>query len=109
MSRQHNLKEFTVQEAQNQQLGQAGYEYISTSNLIPASTSAGHWIAYTVLGSAAGNTKISITIDTGSHSPDNTLEYTLAPVARGTTVYGSFKMITITRATGTAAIIAYKG
>ena len=109
MSRKHTLEEFSVQEAKNQQLGQAGYEYISTSSLLPASTSAGHWIAYTVLGSAAGNTNVSIQTTTGTHSPDNTFEYTLAPVARGTTIYGSFKQISITRTTGTAALIAYKG
>ena len=112
MSKQHTLQEFSVQEAQNQQLGQAGYKYIKTASGLAASTGEDHWIAYTVLGTA-GKTQVTIS-GTASHSPDGANEYTAALVPMGTTVYGSFKNIAITRTggaggSGTAALIAYKG
>tara|TARA_R100000655_G_scaffold13520_2_gene30537 strand:+ start:17883 stop:18221 length:339 start_codon:yes stop_codon:yes gene_type:complete len=112
MSIKHTLQEYSVQEAQNQQLGQAGYIYISTSSGLAATTGEDHWIAYTVLGTD-GKTLVSI-VTSGGHSPDDTTEFSLAPAPLGTTIYGSFKNIAITRVgggggSGTAAIIAYKG
>ena len=104
------LHQFTVQEAQNAKLGQAGYKYIDQSGTGNTGTAAAgvEYIAVTILegqDSAVGKGTAIIATESFDTSlyPDTTFNL----LATGTTIYGRWNKITITGSNCTA--ICYKG
>lgn len=94
------LQKFTVQEAQNAKLGQAGYVHIDQAGTDNTGTAASgtEYVAVTVL--EAG------TIATTSFDA-TTFPNLAAPVPAGTTIYGRWSKVTISGSNATA--ICYKG
>ena len=107
MSKKHGLQEYSVQEAQNIQLGQAGYESLKTTTATPSTSSSGHFIAVTSL---SNDTHMYATSAGWAHDPDDVDdEYHLKQIPIGTTIYGSWKKVSVYRSTGTAEAVAYRG
>mgnify|MGYP003135515961 CR=1 FL=1 len=97
-------KKLTVQEAQNIQLGQAGYVYLDEAGTDNTGTTAGvEYVAVTVLESASSACNIA------TESSDTTLfpDTTFANLTAGTTIYGRWKKVTVSGSN--CCVIAYKG
>lgn len=107
MSIKHELQEYSIQEGKNIQLGQAGYEYLKTIAPALVHTSIGHYIAVTAL---EDNCTVSFDMGVDAHSDAPSL--IIAPLAKGTTIYGHWSRVSVNRenslGSDTSAII-YKG
>ena len=109
MSKKHTLQEYSPQEAQNLQLGQAGYVDLFTS-VGAVESGVGHFIAITALKGAACT--VTLTAGLGSpHDPDDVDDpMSLMAIPAGTTIYGSWKRVVLTKGAGSSAqIIIYRG
>ena len=89
---QKGLHEYTVQEAENAKLGQAGYVYGSAS-----AVTGTEYIAITALSAAQ--------IDTTSNDTSVYPTLTNVTIPVGTTIYGRWTSVTLDSGT----IIVYKG
>ena len=108
MSKKHTIHEFSIQEAQNIQLGQSGYTHLKISTGLPISTEEGHFIALTSLND---NTRMYLTGAEWGHDPDGSEDpYHTINVPAGMTVYGSWNKVSVYRSgSGTAEAIIYHG
>tara|TARA_R100001594_G_scaffold25544_2_gene49947 strand:+ start:303 stop:614 length:312 start_codon:yes stop_codon:yes gene_type:complete len=103
MAKNKGLQQYTVQEAQNAGLGQAGYQYLTVGNTGTA-VAGRYYVAITVLVSDNDNTaQIAVESDDQTLFPDTT--FTTLP--SGTTLYGRWNKVTLTGSGSTA--ILYKG
>ena len=97
-----SLQKFTVQEAQNAALGQAGYVLLSDSNTGTAAAGV-EYVAVTIL--AESDALVSTTsVDTDKYPNLSTV-----PVPVGTTIFGRWSQVTVASASGTAKAICYRG
>jgi hypothetical protein len=105
MAKSKGLHQLTVQEAENAQLGQAGYKYIDQAGTADTGTAAAgvEYIAVTVLESAS----IAAAIATESFDTSTYPDTTFAGITAGTTIYGRWKKVTVSGSNATA--ICYKG
>ena len=94
------LHQFSVQEAQNAKLGQAGYVYIDQAGTDNTGTAAAG-VEYVAVTCLEAGTIATTTNDTSLY-PN-----LAAPMAAGTTVYGRWNKVTVSGANGT--MICYKG
>ena len=100
MAKGNGLHKYTVQEARNVQLGQAGYKAVATGAHTGAAVEGVEYVAITSLHD---NTEVTTT------SFDSTLYPTITSlvVPKGITIYGRWSQVTIA---GTAAnAIVYRG
>ena len=109
MARSKGLHQLTVQEAQNAQLGQAGYKFIDQAGTANTGTaSAGvEYVAVTVLEDVRGSDASTANIATVSNDTTLWPDTTFNAVPGGTTIYGRWNKITITGTNCTA--ICYRG
>jgi len=98
-----SLHKFTVQEAQNAALGQAGYKIIDQAGTANTGTAAAgvEYVAVTILEQAAA------TITTTSNDTDKYPNLSTQPVPAGTTIFGRWSQVTI--AGSDASAICYRG
>ena len=99
------LHQLTVQEAQNAQLGQAGYKYIDQAGTANTGTAVSgvEYVAITVIESASEVAVIATESNDTAAWPDTTFN----KVSAGTTLYGRWNKVTVSGAAATA--ICYKG
>ena len=103
------LHQFSVQEAQNAKLGQAGYKYIDkagTDNTVTAAAGV-EYIAVTVLEDNRGSDASTANIATVSNDTSLWPNTTFAEVSSGTTLYGRWNKVTISG--GNCTAIVYRG
>jgi hypothetical protein len=99
MAKKRGLQGYTVQEAQNASLGQAGAEYISDDT-----SSGADIVAIQALGTTSGTGATTVTatsLDTGKWDSLSDVE-----VPAGVTIFGAWSSVTI--GAGDAAIL-YRG
>mgnify|MGYP006120010889 CR=1 FL=1 len=97
-----SLHKFTVQEAQNAALGQAGYVLLSDSNTGTAAAGV-EYIALTILDQS------DVLVSTTSFDSNKYPDLSTVPVPAGTTIFGRWSQVTIASAGGTGKAIAYRG
>ena len=104
MSQKHTLREFTHKEGKNLQLGQAGYEIMTTTGGSPITSSEGEWTAYMVLDGL-------VNVVPQDHVPSGDSSTPIGPGTVGVIHYGYWSSIVGSRASGTDpwTIILYKG
>ena len=103
------LHQFSVQEAQNAKLGQAGYKYIDANGTTNTGTAAAgvEYIAVTVLEDNRSSDASTANIATVSNDTSLWPDTTFAEVSSGTTLYGRWNKVTISG--GHCTAIVYRG
>ena len=105
----NGLHKFTVQEAENAKLGQAGYKYIDqagTADTGPAAAGV-EYVAVTVLEDHKSSDVSTASIATESNDTSKYPDTTFVGVPGGTTLYGRWKKVTVSGSNCTA--IVYRG
>ena len=101
------LHQYTVQESENAQLGQAGADVVTAATINQTTNSGVTWVAITVLTGNTDdgkNSTAAITTTSVDTSIWDSLSTTAVPV--GTTIYGRWSVVTA----GTGdTIIVYRG
>ena len=103
------LHQFSIQEAQNAKLGQAGYKYIDKAgtDTTGAAVAGVEYIAVTVLEDNRSSDASTATIETESNDQGLWPDTTFAEVSSGTTIYGRWNKVTI--GGGHCTAIVYRG
>lgn len=106
MSQIHTLQEFSSQEGKNLELGQAGYEILTTTGSLAQTTSEGEWVAFMVLD---GDVTTSATL----HEPEgDSAIITIPAFPIGVLAKGYWKQVIGVRKSGSTdpwTMIVYKG
>ena len=105
----NGLHKYTVQEAQNAKVGQAGYKFIDAAGTTNTGTAADNveYVAVTVLEDHKSSDVSTASIATESNDVDKYPDTTFVGVPGGTTLYGRWNKVTVSGSNCTA--IVYKG